>query len=126
MNLNQFFDEVRKNGHMFGATALRKNDKKEGGVVVAKKGEPFSSTYRLGVKATNKPAATRLAPGDRKNEDRANNVLTVFDMNKFDKEGNRGAFRRLNLAEMVEVKISGNKYEIVYNEDGEVTFVGKG
>ena len=106
----EFFDHLKKSNTMFSATTIRKNDKKVGGVVVEPAGSIVKSVYRLNVPATKKEAETRLAPGVRKNEDVANNVLTVYDMTKRDKNGNRGAFRRLNLECVLEVKAKKRRY----------------
>ena len=51
-----------------------------------------------------------LAPGQRKSEDQAHSVLTVYDMAKVTENSVKGAFRRINLAQLISVKIEGVRY----------------
>jgi len=112
-----FFNELRTSNTMFGATTIRKNDKKVDGEIVSKKGDEIKSTYRLGVPATIKEANTRMPSGLRKYEDELNEVLTVYDMNKEDKDGNRGAFRRIAIDGIIEIRVHGSKFETVWNDE---------
>jgi hypothetical protein len=113
----EFFGRLGTANSMFGATSLRKNDKIVDGEIVARAGEEIRSTYRLNVPATIKEAETRLAAGQRAQEDDKNGVLTVFDMNKDDAHGVRGAFRRINLAGLEEIRVNHKKYESRWNND---------
>ena len=115
MTAVKFFEDLKKSNTMFSATTVRKRDKKVDGVVVEPAGAIIKSVYRLNVPATIKEAAERLPPGLRKHEDEANNVLTVYDMTKRDKDGKRGAFRRLNLGAILEVKAKGKRYIPVFD-----------
>ncbi len=115
---DEFFSDLRTSNTIFGATTLRKNDKKVDGVVVAKAGDEIISTYRLGVKATIKDANTRLPQGLREFEDQDNAVLTVYDMTKTDDGAEKkGVFRRIDLQGIVEIRVNGAKFESVWNDD---------
>ena len=118
-NVHTFFSNIQDTSDMFGCTSLRKNDKKVGGQVVAKRGDEIRSVYRFGIPATKKDAETRLPPGARAHSDAKHAVLTVFDMCKRDKDGIRGAFRRINLDGIVEIRHNKNKYFPVWDESNQ-------
>lgn len=123
MTAKEFFKNLAKKNTIFSCVTTRKNDKKVDGVVVAKKGEEISSTYRLNVPATKKWAADRLAPGVRKASDNANNIITAYDMTKVDANGEHGAFRRINLAGIKRVKTGGEVFTVKVEENGELMMV---
>ena len=110
LSIQEFFENLRKSNTVFSCTTVRKNDKKVDGVVVEPAGTEFRSVYRMGVPATKKPAGYRLAPGVRMAEDQKNAVFTAYDVMKYDKEGKRGAFRRINLAGVRQIKHKGMVY----------------
>lgn len=96
MTLKQFRETAGSS--MFTVVFKRKNDGKNG----EKAGDERTMTARFNVPATRKPAETRLNAGERAAEDAANNVLTCYDMNKWDeKNDERSCFRRINLAGLV-------------------------
>jgi len=113
----EFFETLRTTNNVFSCVTFRKNDKKVDGEVVAKAGEEISSTYRFKVPATKKEAGYRLTPGVRESEDFANGVITAYDMTKFDNDGNRGAFRRINVRGVQRIKAYGKEYR-PYEHDG--------
>lgn len=51
-----------------------------------------------------------LPPGHRDAEDARCNVLTVYDIHAESYYDTKGAFRRINLEQIVSVSICGNKY----------------
>ena len=60
-----------------------------------------------------------LPPGHRAAEDARNQVLTVYDMQKYvEGQDNKGAFRRINLADMLALKMDGKSY--VFDFDAQV------
>lgn len=115
--VEEFFADLATTNTIFSVTTTRKNDKKVDGVVVEPAGSEYTSTYRFNVPATVKEAETRLAPGTRRAADVANNIVTAYDMNKKDKDGNKGAFRRINLEGVTEVKARGHVYTVDFDGD---------
>jgi hypothetical protein len=115
--IKKFFTDLAKKNTIFSVTTRRKNDKVVDGLVVERAGDEYTSTYRLNVPATKKPAASRLPKGARKRADQANNVLTVYDMNKTDKDGNHGAFRRIDLNGVSKVKANGHVYTVDFDRN---------
>jgi len=113
--IEQLFAELQNSSTIFSVTARRKNDKVVDGTVVEPRGAIYTSTYRFGVPATKKAAARRLAEGVRAESDAANNVITVYDMQKKDRDGNKGAFRRINLNGVESIKAGGVEYVIEYD-----------
>ncbi|ASV44224.1 hypothetical protein PBI_SCTP2_209 [Salicola phage SCTP-2] len=47
---------------------------------------------------------------NRANQDAQHNVLTCYDMNKIEKVGKKGAHRRINLDDILEVRHHGERY----------------
>jgi len=115
-NVHAFFDNLKMTSDLFGVTSVRKNDKKVKGQVVERAGDQIRSVYRFGVPATIKDAETRLPPGARAHNDAKHGVLTVYDMCKRDKDGVRGAFRRINLDGVVEIRHNKNVYFPVWDD----------
>jgi len=113
--IEQLFAELQGSSTIFSVTTRRKNNKIVDGVLVEPAGAIYTSTYRLGVPATKKAAARRLAKGVRAESDAANNVITVYDMQKKDNNGNRGAFRRLNLNGVERIKAGGIEYVVEHD-----------
>lgn len=108
--VTEFFNKLRNTNKIFSCTTRRKNDKKVDGEIVARAGELYSSVYRFGVSATIKKAEARLEPGVRQLEDELNGIITAYDVMKRDKNGVRGAFRRINLAGIQTIKAFGKEY----------------
>lgn len=87
-------DLIMKSGNQtFGVTFIKKTD-----------GSIRNMQARLhvskGVKGTGN--------GNRKAEDKAHNVLTVYDMNKVeDGKPTKGAFRRISLDQVLRIKVRG-------------------
>lgn len=103
MTIDQLVSAVRGTSTTFGVTFIKKGN-----------GEVRTMSARMGVK---KGVKGVLPKGQRKAEDAANSVLTVFDMNAdkgalhtFD-DGKKGAFRRINLDGLQSVNLSGTHYE---------------
>lgn len=82
------------NSEIFGVTFVKKN------------GELRNMQCRRGVKK----GVKGTVKNDRKFEDQVNNVLTVYDMNKVEERGERGAFRRINLETVKSLRIKGTEY----------------
>jgi hypothetical protein len=116
MNVHKFFAVLKDEGKIFGATTLRKRNKKFDGEIVALAGEEIKSVYRLGVSALKKDAVERQVTGDRAYSDAANGVLTVYDVCKRDKDGVRGAFRRIDLEGVVEIRAFKESYVPQWND----------
>lgn len=102
MTMSQFVESVRGTSTTFGVTFIKKGD-----------GSLRTMSARMGVK---KGVKGVLPKGQRKAEDAANNVLTVFDMNAdkgalhtFD-DGKKGAFRRINLSGLQSVRLAGKHF----------------
>jgi len=95
LTIAQFVNEVRSSNKIFGVTFYKKSN-----------GELRKMQARMHV---SKGVKGVLAPGVRKAEDSAHNVLTVYDMQKPTEDG-RGAFRRINLSELVGVRLNGSEY----------------
>ena len=103
MTISQLVSIVRGTNTTFGVTFIKKSD-----------GSLRTMSARMGVK---KGVKGVLPKGQRKAEDAANSVLTVFDMNAdkgalhtFD-DGKKGAFRRINLDGLQSVSLKGTRYE---------------
>jgi len=115
LTIDEFLADV-KDGKMFSVTFARKVDKKVGGVIVEPAGSLRTMTARTGV---SKGVKGVDEPEVRKAEDVRNNVLTVYDVNVMDANKNsglpedewtKGAFRRINLAELKTVKLHGSTW----------------
>lgn len=106
---------IRQNGSKFFKVVFaRKNDKwgkdEQGNkVLVAKAGELRTMVCRRGVR---KFVTGAQAPGQRAAEDKANDVLTVWDVPAFhaarregksEVEAGKAAYRRINVPEVVEL-----------------------
>lgn len=103
------FKEAVKDGKMFSVAFRRKNDKKVGGVVVEPAGTIREMVARTGVK---KGVLGVIPPEVRKAEDAEHNVLTVYDMAVLEAgKDEKGAFRRINLSDLVTVKLHGVTYK---------------
>ena len=107
MTISQLVSIVRGTNTTFGVTFIKKSD-----------GSLRTMSARMGVK---KGVKGVLPKGQRKAEDAANSVLTVFDMNAdkgalhtFD-DGKKGAFRRINLSGLQSITLRGVRY--TYNDD---------
>lgn len=107
LTIAQFKEEV-KDGKMFSVAFRRKTDKKVGGVVVEPAGTIREMVARTGVQ---KGVKGVIAPEVRKAEDAENNVLTVYDMAVLEAgKDEKGAFRRINLSDLLTVKLHGKTY----------------
>jgi len=62
---------------------------------------------------TKKPDYQSASTRDRKVEDRANGVLTVYCSNRRNKTGNLGDWRRVNIRQVQKVIYKGTEYEVV-------------
>lgn len=96
MTVDEFVDAVRSSDTIFGVSFIKKTD-----------GSVRNMTARMSVK---KGVKGVISPEQRKAEDRFHNVLTVYDMNVFDKLGERGAFRRINLDQLLSCTIRGQRF----------------
>lgn len=96
MTVAEFVQRVRGTNEMFSVVFVKKTN-----------GEIRKMTARMAVK---KNVTMNSDPVKRKQEDRDNNVLTCFDMNKVDEGNVRGAFRRINLENLLRVKMQGTEY----------------
>lgn len=114
-SVEQLFAELQETSTIFSVTTRRKHDKVVAGEVVEPAGAIYTSTYRFGVPATKKAAGYRLAEGVRAGSDAANNVITVYDMQKKDRDGNKGAFRRISLDGVESIKASGVEYIVEHD-----------
>ena len=95
LTIAQFINEVA-DGKFFSVTFVKKTD-----------GSVREMLARRGV---SKGVKGVLPEGQRKAEDAANNVLTVFDVQAEEKVGEKGAFRRINLENLISVKLHGESY----------------
>src|SRR5476651_915367 len=94
LSLEDFLADVN-DGKMFTVTLVKKTD-----------GELRTMTARRGVSKGVKGVAI-----DRAGEDKRNNVLTVYDMQKLEEgKDEKGAFRRINLESLVSLKHKGKQY----------------
>mgnify|MGYP000282247883 CR=1 FL=1 len=117
MTVEEFKETVR-DGKMFSVKFIKKTN-----------GEVRDMVARRGVFKGVKNDSSVNGSWNRKQQDATYNVLTVFDVNKLpsdvevvetDEKGkavkpeHRGAFRRINLDGLLEVKVHGNTY--TYND----------
>jgi hypothetical protein len=94
LSLENFLNDVN-DGKLFTVTFVKKTDK-----------TVRTMTCRRGVTKGVKGVAV-----DRAGEDARNNVLTVFDMQKLEEgKDEKGAFRRINLEQLVSLKHKGKQY----------------
>ena len=94
LSITDFVEEARNMNEMFSVRFIKKGD-----------GEVRDMVCRTGVK---KGVTGAIAPGVRRDEDERNSVLTVFDMNVVERTGStKGAFRRINLAQLVSCRLRG-------------------
>ena len=95
LTVQQFIDKVNASHLIFGVTFIKKGN-----------GELRKMQARMhvtkGVKGVQDPLTRKL-------EDQLHSVLTVYDMQKPTEDG-KGAFRRINLAQLVSVKVEGTQY----------------
>jgi hypothetical protein len=102
MTIDQFVAAVKNTDTIFGVTFIKKTD---GSI----RNMQARMHVRKGVKGV-------LAPGQRKAEDAANNVLTVYDMQVVEKTGStKGAFRRINLEQLKSCRLMGASFN--WNND---------
>lgn len=98
MTIRQFVEAVRARNTIFGVTFIKKGN-----------GEVRNMNARMHV---TKGVKGVLAPGQRRDEDARNNVLTVYDMNVVESTGStKGAFRRINLEQLVSCSIGGTHFQ---------------
>ena len=98
MTMTQFVESVRATNTIFGVTFIKKGD-----------GSLRKMNARMHVQ---KGVKGVLAPGQRRDEDARNNVLTVYDMNVVEQTGStKGAFRRINLEQLVSCSLSGTHFQ---------------
>ena len=95
LTIPQFVAKVTATSLIFRVTFIKKGN-----------GEERTMQARMHVK---KGVKGVLAPGQRKAEDEANNVLTVYDMQKPTEDG-KGAFRRINLEQLKSCTVQGTRY----------------
>lgn len=63
---------------------------------------------------TRKPVSYKpVGVRDRREEDAANGVLTVYCTNRRNKSGNLGNWRRVNIAQVKKIIFKGAEYEVV-------------
>ena len=117
VTVDELFADLRRSNTFFSCSARRKRDKKVDGVVVEPSGTIYTRTYRLNVPATKKEAERRLPPGQRREEDYANGVITAYDVTATDKHGEKGDFRRINLEGVVQVRAKGKIWTPYYNRE---------
>ena len=96
LTIAQFVTQVASTHTIFGVSFVKKGN-----------GELRNMQARMHV---TKGVKGVLAPGQRKAEDAAHGVLTVYDMAKVTESNTKGAFRRINLAQLVSVKLQGTAY----------------
>lgn len=97
LSINEFVETVRNTNTIFGVSFIKKST-----------GELRNMQARMHV---SKGVIGALPAGHREAEDAANNVLTVYDMQVFDAtKSERGAFRRINLDQLVGCTLRGTKY----------------
>lgn len=98
ITIDELLEKVdNQNGRVFGVTFTKKTN-----------GELRRMACRRGV---TKGVKGVVDPAVRRAEDRRNKVLTVFDMNVIEETGSeKGAFRRINLAQLIDVTLDGVKY----------------
>lgn len=102
MTIDEFVASVRNIDTIFGVTFIKKTD-----------GSLRNMTARMHV---SKGVKGVLPEGHREAEDERNNVLTVYDMQVIEKTGSeKGAFRRINLDQLVSCRVRGNSYQ--YNRN---------
>jgi len=97
MTIETFVKTVQNMDTIFGVSFVKKTD-----------GSIRNMTARMHVKKGVKGA---LPKGHRESEDKRNRVLTVYDMNVLDEGGEKGAFRRINLSQLLSCTVRGTKYE---------------
>jgi hypothetical protein len=98
MTIRQFVEAVRAQNTIFGVTFIKKGD-----------GSLRTMNARMHV---TKGVKGVLAPGQRREEDARNNVLTVYDMNVVESTGStKGAFRRINLEQLKSCSLSGTHFQ---------------
>ena len=98
MTMSQFVESVRASNTIFGVTFVKKGN-----------GELRTMNARMHV---TKGVKGVLAPGQRREEDARNNVLTVYDMNVVERTGStKGAFRRINLEQLKSCTLSGTHFQ---------------
>ncbi len=97
MTIDQLVSAVRDTNTIFGVTFEKKGN-----------GEIRTMQCRMHV---TKGVKGVLPQGQRKAEDAANSVLTVYDMQVVEREGDtKGAFRRINLDGLQTVTLRGTRY----------------
>lgn len=102
MTIHQFVEEVRSRNTIFGVSFIKKGD-----------GSLRTMNARMHV---TKGVKGVLPKGQRRAEDAANNVLTVYDMNVVESTGStKGAFRRINLEQLKTCSIGGTHFQ--YDRD---------
>lgn len=103
MTMQEFLTSV-DDGKKFGVTFIKKTN---GEVRV------MNAQRRVKVGVINE--YTLRGSWNRKDNDKAHNVLTCYDTNVIDPDkdesGNRGAFRRINLDGILECKVHGVRYK---------------
>lgn len=86
-------------------------------------GEERTMSARRGVKKGVKNDESVNGSWNRKTQDAEHNVLTCYDMNKIETVGEKGAFRRIPLDSLMEVKHHGEHY-VMDEEKGVLVKVG--
>ena len=107
MTTEQALNEIgMKRGQFFKIAFKRKTDKYVNGQLIARAGSTRNMLCRLGVKRFVKGVES-----NRKNNDNQNNVLTVFDIQNYNKLSKRmnkfdagcASYRRINLQDVIDI-----------------------
>jgi hypothetical protein len=104
MTISQFVQTVNATNTIFGVSFIKKTT-----------GELRDMVARMHV---SKGVKGVLPEGQRKAEDARNAVLTVYDMQVLERLGEKGAFRRINLSDLISCTIRGTRY--VWNPEQEL------